>query len=323
MAIIAGIDEAGLGPVVGPLVASAAIFRVSDEQAQACLWKLLRPAVCAKPSRKGTRLAIGDSKGIYKPGRPDGLVNLERGVLAMLGCLDVRPAALPELLGRLCPHLADQTDQYPWYRPLSVSLPQQAGGDDVALSSNAVRRAMDKSGAQLLDVVSEVCLEGHFNRLLESTGNKSVAAFTLVGRLIARCWSAGREGEAVYLYVDRQGGRTHYRRELSLVLDSPALKILEETDTCSAYHVQAGSREGWVRFLVKGETHQLPVALASMTSKYVRELMMLRFNDWWQSQVPGLAPTAGYAKDGRRFLRDVGPHLTRLGVPESMLARTR
>ena len=46
----------------------------------------------------------------------------------------------------------------------------------------------------------------------------------------------------------------------------------------------------------------MPVALASMISKYTREALMSRFNTWWQTHLPALAPTAGYYSDGVRFI---------------------
>ena len=58
------------------------------------------------------------------------------------------------------------------------------------------------------------------------------------------------------------------------------------------------------RFQPKGERH-LPTALASMTAKYLRELAMRPFNAFWQRHVPGLAPTAGYPSDSRRFWNEI------------------
>ncbi|MCH8916798.1 MAG: hypothetical protein IIC52_01970 [Proteobacteria bacterium] len=41
MAIVAGIDEAGFGPTLGPLVVSGVAFRVPDDQVDRCLYGLL------------------------------------------------------------------------------------------------------------------------------------------------------------------------------------------------------------------------------------------------------------------------------------------
>ena len=60
-----------------------------------------------------------------------------------------------------------------------------------------------------------------------------------------------------------------------------------------------------------------------MISKYVRELLMGCFNAYWLREVPKLAPTAGYYEDGLRFLRDIRPHVQRLGIREDLLVRQR
>ena len=49
-------------------------------------------------------------------------------------------------------------------------------------------------------------------------------------------------------------------------------------------------------FRTKGEEF-LPTALASMTAKYLRELSMRAFNEFWCARVTGLRPTAGYPMD--------------------------
>jgi hypothetical protein len=269
---------------------------------------------------------VGDSKLLYKPGKPDGLAALERGVLAMLACLPDSPAPtdrLTTLAAGLCPGWSAERDGCPWYAGAELPLPRCAGAGDVALSANAVRRAMATAGVELVALRCEICPAGSFNRLLSATGNKSVAAFTLIGRLMAWAWSVARDGEPVYLYVDRQGGRTHYRDDVTLVLQAEAMKVREEGQTRSAYDVRTNGRSGQVHFLTGGETRQMPVALASMASKYLRELMMECFNGWWCQRIVGLAPTAGYGADGRRFCRDVAEHLPRLGVAEEILRRMR
>jgi hypothetical protein len=50
---------------------------------------------------------------------------------------------------------------------------------------------------------------------------------------------------------------------------------------------------------------------------------MLEFNRFWQNQVPGLKPTAGYPVDAARFFQAIRPALPRLGIPEKSIWRTR
>ncbi len=60
-----------------------------------------------------------------------------------------------------------------------------------------------------------------------------------------------------------------------------------------------------IQFRPEAEEAHLPVALASMTAKLVRELAMARFNRYWCGRVAELKPTAGYVQDARRWLEDV------------------
>ena len=59
----------------------------------------------------------------------------------------------------------------------------------------------------------------------------------------------------------------------------------------------------------------MPVALASMTAKYVRELAMAAFNAHWTTLAPELRPTAGYPLDARRWRGDAAAALDRCGIP--------
>jgi len=98
VAIVAGIDEAGLGPILGPLVMCASVFEVPDDLVDQPLWDILAPAVARKAGRKSTAIAIGDSKKLFKRKSPGGLKHLERAVLATLAAADQHPATLADLL---------------------------------------------------------------------------------------------------------------------------------------------------------------------------------------------------------------------------------
>jgi hypothetical protein len=50
---------------------------------------------------------------------------------------------------------------------------------------------------------------------------------------------------------------------------------------------------------------------------------MRRFNAWWKSHLPQLAPTAGYYSDGERFLKDIDGKRRELGIGDELLVRCR
>jgi hypothetical protein len=70
--IYAGIDEAGYGPLLGPLCVGCAAFVLPDagdapatsaaDAPPPCLWKALSAAVCRATNDKRRRIAVEDSK---------------------------------------------------------------------------------------------------------------------------------------------------------------------------------------------------------------------------------------------------------------------
>ncbi len=99
--------------------------------------------------------------------------------------------------------------------------------------------------------------------------------------------------------------------------------IIEESDEYSAYELITRRTTWHVSFAQSGESKELPVAMGSLISKYVRELFMGCFNAFWTEHVAELVPTAGYYQDGRRFLKDIAADAERLRIGRDLLVRQR
>ncbi|MHC4950865.1 MAG: hypothetical protein ACYTEU_07765, partial [Planctomycetota bacterium] len=82
MATLIGIDEAGYGPLLGPLVVSAVGLEVPAGLLRADLWEVLGKAVSAQKRGLAGRILIADSKKAYN--RKKGIDPLRRSVLAGL-----------------------------------------------------------------------------------------------------------------------------------------------------------------------------------------------------------------------------------------------
>src|SRR5258708_17282758 len=108
--------------------------------------------------------------------------------------------------------------------------------------------------------------------------------------------AGGEEHESALIIADKHGGRNRYHDFLPIVFGDRFIRCHKESLEQSRYRV--GQAE--VRFETKSERH-LPVALASMVSKYVRELAMNLFNRFWPDRQPRLKPTPGYPHDPASF----------------------
>ena len=320
MAIVAGIDEAGLGPTLGPLVVSGVAFRVPDELADRCLWDVLAESCTHKVRRGDRRLAIADSKKLYQARKT--LDPLERAALVMLTVAGKHPKTWRGLLDVIAPGATEQLQSYPWYTDEDVALPIGKSVGDVGTLANAVRRDGMAHGVALTGIFCEPLPAGHYNRLVTNTRNKAVVLLGLALRVVDRIMRAA-PGQNIHLHVDRLGGRTHYREALMTAMAGCELQILEESDTRSAYRLVRGERRCEIDFVTKGESRHFPIALASVYSKYVRELYMHVFNRYWSGRVAGLKSTAGYFTDARRWLRDVGEAVEVDGAGRDALVRIR
>lgn len=319
--LLAGIDEAGLGPILGPLVVSTSAFWMPPDSIDTSMWQLLSRAVCRSAGRKRTRIAFADSKKLYVAKGKEGIANLERGVLSVLGTSGIKPAGLSALLEAVSPSAGAHMADYPWYLPCDLDLPQSISADDLMLSINALSAAMTRRGISLAALRAQTVFESEFNHICTSTDNKSVMLFSVTSRLLAMLWQM-TDGDLV-VWVDRQGGRMHYLQPLQQVFEGARFKVVDESDLLSEYVMEHQGRRARLAFAVGAEDRQLPVALGSMLSKYLRELYMKLFNRYWIGQVEGLAPTAGYYSDGRRFYEQIQPAVQRLGIDLTRIYRLR
>jgi hypothetical protein len=278
------------------------------------LWEPLSPVVC-RDRKKATSscFAVADSKALklansVKQRHP--LYHLELGVLAFGSVLQGSegvPATDAELLGLLHAEPGD----LPWYRPSAeIQLPIGTTGDHLSLLSSRLRARCEAVGISAMEMRCTVTCEKRFNDDLRRSASKAALSFERVGALVRRVWrsEAAREenpARCPRVVVDRQGGRTRYAQALAHCLPDATVDIVGESDARSVYDLSGDGRRVRVSFEVEAEARHLPVALASMTAKLTRELLVARLNSYWSGRCAELKPTAGYAADGGRFLRDL------------------
>lgn len=316
MAILIGIDEAGLGPNLGPCVVTATVWEAPGKGHDCDLWQACADAVTSSPAAGDRRLHIGDSKAIFQPSK--GVAALERGVLAALGLL---PQGVPDTDRRLRSRLSldgdDHTGADPWYEGDDLSLPTANDLDEIMESSAGWRTALERSGIRLREIRVAMVEPRRFNDLIEFHQNKAAALSAISLQVLKHV--ASRAGEQpVFVWCDKHGGRNRYDHLLSACFDDAFVFRLKESAELSTYRI--GLME--IRFQPRAECH-FPVALASMVSKYIRELSMHRFNRFWSEKIPGLKPTQGYSVDAYRFRAEIAAEQRRLDIPDHQLWRCR
>ncbi|MEQ8769992.1 MAG: hypothetical protein RIB60_05735 [Phycisphaerales bacterium] len=303
--VYCGMDEAGFGPMLGPLCVGMTAIRVRDwdpESGAPDVWSLLAPEVCrtAKDARGG-RLAIADSKALkgsnaLKTRHP--LRHLERGVLAFAGAMGWELGDDHALRAQTGTALEDCA----WQRGDPIALPLDWSEGERSIAVNVMHKALERAGIEVLDLRCRAIGVGEFNRVVERSGSKGAATEVALVEHMVRLRERWGGDDHVRVVCDRQSGRLDYRDLMRRVWGS-GVEELERSNRVSRYRV--GERLG-VQFVPEAEDAHFPVALASMLAKLMRELAMIRFNRYWAARVPELKPTAGYVQDARRWLDDAG-----------------
>jgi ribonuclease HII len=316
MGYLIGTDEAGYGPNLGPLVISASVWQVDDVDHD--LYSALDSAVTKRFDSRHERLAIADSKELYKPG--GGLQGLEFPLFATIG----KPDRLKTW--RKCwTHLAGDsfadTDSLPWYQDFDRELPIDSELIVIQDCSKRFSDCLAQNSIELLTIRSIAVFPQRFNDLVRHYDSKGAALSTVTLDLVADLISE-LKGGPIRVVCDKHGGRNSYAGFLQPRFGDRLVRVHHESRHESLYDIGTCDQPITISFQSKGESF-LPSALASIASKYLRELAMLAFNEFWMGRLPGLRPTAGYPMDAKRFRVDVAHAKEKLGVDDNTFWRIR
>ncbi len=316
MAILIGIDEAGYGPHLGPMVVTATACATADPRVD--LWSALSDIV-ARRSVKDGRIPVADSKRIYHPEL--GLRPLEEAALPFLSCLGLpRPVGFDTFCNFLIGPPEERQPAPPWYQNAPLMIPTVVPIEELTRTTHRLRMALAHAGITFAAARSRLADPDAFNAGVRQAGNKSEFLFACFAGIVNDLRRAFPADDMIF-FVGKHGGKTFYQRNLHALFFFQPLEVVRETRRQSTYRIDDTGRTITIHFLMDGEDRHFLIALASCVSKYLRELSMSLFNRYWQQQVPGLRPTAGYGTDARRFLRAIRSHAAALRIGDETLVR--
>jgi len=324
--ILAGIDEAGFGPLLGPLTLGFSAFRVP--RGERSLWQRLAPVVARAPRRRDQRrIVVADSKVVFQRS-PLGHQRLERTVLGFLAQVGGRaewPGDGRALLATAPAGLVPREEtlaQHPWYSRLPESLPVWNEVDELEATAARLQQKLARADVRVLAAGARAVPAGELNASYAETDNKSLTLWQKTAEIMRELWKAyGAEG--LELVIDRHGGRKKYASLLSHDFAETFVEVVREGPKWSAYTLHGDGRKMRVTFVARGEERSFAVALGSCMAKYVREISMSAFNEYFSDLQDGLQPTAGYWTDGQRWLEEAGEAVKRAGVDLGKIVRQR
>jgi hypothetical protein len=255
---------------------------------------------------------------------------LERGVLGSLAAME---HVLPSW-SAIVAHCSADPDGHvrfvPWHDGFDCELPVDARIDEIRRLGERMVRTCDAADVRLLAIRARMVYPCQFNDLVAYYGSKGAAlSHVTVGLLreVLECLQRkisppAEAGSPMLVVCDKHGGRNYYTALLQHHFSEHWIAPVFESGSESVYEWGPDDARVRAKFRVGGESF-LPTALASMTAKYLRELAMRAFNEYWCARVPHLRPTAGYPMDSHRFRKAIRAAQRQLGIDDHILWRNR
>jgi hypothetical protein len=304
-----GIDEAGYGPNLGPLVMTAVVAELVSEgqrdRRELDFWGDLAATV-DRAGGDPKRLWIDDSKAIHGGGK--GRDRLETACLAAVHAAnDEVPTNLKGLLEALGAGSLDDAELSLWNNWDGAEPSGPELSPRPALVPLLARQPLcPPCGSWRVSAVWSVVVgPAKFNAGLAVYRLKSDVHFLAFEALLRRVWERAADGIPTSVLGDKHGGRHYYFERLSRSFPDGWIDRGIESADSSRYVIRRDGRRVELRLAPRADSSDGLVALASIVSKTVRELWMDVFNSYWTARVPRLQPTAGYHTDAKRFRREI------------------
>ncbi len=307
---IIGLDEAGYGPNLGPFVMAGVMVKWQGEGDWVhAFHKLSRPA-SKKPDN---RPLVDDSKKAYNKAGIDGL---EKTVASFF----YSNQSLGDWLASHSIFKLDDLNLETWFNPNEPAFFSTPDPEPLLACTTA---DFEKAGFLSFDCRFFILPSLKFNLIVEKEDNKGAVLSQGMIDIFAQFESNLAAGDSIHCFVDKHGGKNHYSATLQNVLSKGLILAGQEGLSESNYKSFAADHHWNFKILPKADAKYPLVGLASMLAKWMRERLMKQFNKYWEGQVPGILPTAGYPLDAPRFYCEIKQKAELLGLNKEKVWRCR
>ncbi|MCX7703817.1 MAG: hypothetical protein N2234_06940 [Planctomycetota bacterium] len=288
---IVAIDEAGYAPLLGPLVSSRVEFESLEPTS-------LTNSLLSSP------FPIKDSKVLYN-GRKT-LHRLEQPVRSLY------PESTTS--GSYLKAVAEYGEP-PFYWDPTVKLPLStlSSLEPVSILSSASGEVRFRGATSLY------FSEQKFNHLYLETPNKAELLWSLLKGHIRAVLEKTKED--VLFLIDRLGSRRFYAAHLwELFQKLP--DAVRETQNCSEYRFVQKDRIVWFCIKTAADLTEPPVSLASIFSKYLRELFLHCLCKYFGERLGEEVQVSGYRdRRTKEFIRQIEKRLDEWRISKEQLIR--
>jgi hypothetical protein len=231
------------------------------------------------------------------------------------------PSSVDALLDRIAPGTREQlrarcpnesTSAQCWGSNLSLP----TFGGDPTYGRALLDRLIGRSSLRIVDVQTRVACPGMLNSRLAEGRNKLAVDLELFEDLIVT--TQARQCDSLLAICGMVGGIRDYAARFGRfapdrVCESPGRRGQRK------YAVRG---VGEIRFEVDADARHLPVALASIVGKYVREICMHRIGAFYEEQIPEIRLASGYHDPvTTQFIQATEPERRRLRIADDCFQR--
>ncbi|HEY4687459.1 MAG TPA: hypothetical protein VIH20_04540 [Candidatus Subteraquimicrobiales bacterium] len=333
---VVGIDENGFGPIVGPLVVTAAVFELKEPYTQSYLWDRLRAVISKTTQEFPEKITVYNSKEVFKSKLPKSYKVLESTVLNFFELLSDRKAKeFREFIGEVslgaCECVEDAAEDAAFELCHNINLSLPLWTDNKAIShQKRLKEELAKAEIKALKVKSLIVCPGQFNSYLNRTDSKFHLNWLQFGKLIR--WvietvlkTSGTQSQDIAFPCGKIGGQKNYLSYLKHgFFKNFDIKRLVEKKEISTYHLSSDVLDFNLSFIESGDIYHFPIALASLFGKYIREVFMHHQNQVFKGWDSSVKPASGYRNSSTKiFIKDTEDLRKRMGLPDRCFLRQK